>query len=151
MTWTMTAVPPSELRKNWPTVAPLLAPAIGFSNGRISLSSVFDWLVDQRYILWLAYKSYETYNLDGQTKISAAFVTRESNYPCRKMLTIDLCGGTDMEQWVSEADRVFRAYAVAAGLDGVELFGRPGWTRALKNLGWTGGTVLLETNLVAGG
>lgn len=146
MTWTMTAVPPSELRKNWPTVAPLLAPAIGFSGGRISLSSVFDWLLDRRYILWLAYK---TYNLDGQTKIGAAFVTREAHYPCRKMLCVDIAGGSDMAGWVNSADATFRAYARDAGLDGVELYGRPGWTRALKNLGWTGGTVLLETGTVA--
>jgi hypothetical protein len=141
MTWTMTAVPPSELRKNWPTVAPLLAPAVGFSGGRISMSSVFDWLADQRYILWLAYQ-------DG--RIGAAFVTREAHYPCRKMLCIDIAGGSEMHGWVNEADRVFRAYAKAAGLDGVEIYGRAGWVRALKNLGWTGGTVLVETDTASG-
>jgi hypothetical protein len=138
----MTAVPPENLKESWPTVAPLLAPAIGFSNGRISLSSVFDWLADRRYLLWLAYSN---------GRIGAAFVTREAHYPCRKMLTIDIAGGSDMQSWVTEADQVFRAYAAAAGLDGVELYGRPGWTRALKNLGWTGGTVLLETDTAAGG
>jgi hypothetical protein len=129
----------------------LLAPAIGFSGGRISMSSVFDWLADRRYILWLMYKSSKTYNLDGQNVIRAAFVTRESHYPCRSMLTIDIAGGSDMAEWVEEADRVFRSYARAAGLDGIELYGRSGWTRALKNLGWTGGTVLLETSTAAGG
>ena len=106
------------------------------------MASVFDWLADRRYILWLAYQ-------DG--RIGAAFVTREAHYPCRKMLCIDICGGSDMAGWVNSADATFRAYAKAAGLDGIELYGRAGWTRALKNLGWTGGTVLLETNLVAGG
>jgi hypothetical protein len=107
------------------------------------MSSVFAWLVDRRYILWLAYQE------DG--RIGAAFVTREAHYPCRKMLTIDIAGGSDMAGWMSEADATFRAYARDAGLDGVELYGRPGWTRALKNLGWTGGTVLLETDIAAGG
>lgn len=105
------------------------------------MPSVFEWLIDQRYILWLAYSN---------DRIGAAFTTREAYYPCRKMLTIDICGGSEMKSWVSEADRVFRAYAKAAGLDGVEIYGRAGWVRALKNLGWTGGTVLVETDVAAG-
>lgn len=107
------------------------------------MASVFDWIQDGRYILWVAYPA--------DRKIRAAFVTRETHYPKKSMLTIDVAGGSEMQGWVTEADRVFRAYAVAAGLSGCELYGRAGWTRALKNLGWTGGTVLLETDTVAGG
>lgn len=142
MTWTMTAVPRTEVKQVWSIAAPLLAPAVALSNGRISLSSIFDWLTDSRYILWLAY--------ENPTEIRAAFVTREAHYPCRKMLTIDIAGGSEMHGWVSEADRVFRAYARDAGLDGVEIYGRAGWVRALKPLGWTGGTVLVETDTAAG-
>ena len=106
------------------------------------MASVFQWLMDQKYVLWVAYQSVENPR--------AAFVTREAHYPCRKMLTIDICGGSDMAGWVSEADRVFRAYARDAGLDGIEIYGRAGWARALKNLGWTGGTVLVETDTASG-
>ncbi len=142
VTWTLTAVPHTEVRQIWSTVAPLLSPAIVHSNGRIDMASVFDWLTDQRYLLWVAYPE--------DRQIRAAFITRETHYPLKSMLTIDVAGGSDMAGWVNSADATFRAYAVAAGLDGVELFGRPGWTRALKNLGWTGGTVLLETDTAAG-
>jgi len=103
------------------------------------MGSVFQWLTDRRYLLWVAY--------ENPAKIGAAFVTREAHYPCRKMLTIDICGGSEMQSWVSEADRVFKSSARDAGLDGVELYGRAGWVRALKNLGWIGGTVLLETSI----
>ena len=139
----MTAVPSTELKSIWPKVASLLSPAIGFSGGRIDMASVFDWLTDGRYILWVTYPEDRV--------IRAAFVTREAHYPCRKMLCVDIAGGSNMAGWMSEADATFRAYARDAGLDGVELYGRPGWTRALKNLGWTGGTVLLETDIAAGG
>ena len=37
-----------------------------------------------------------------------------------------------------------------AGLDGVEMYGRAGWLKPLKALGWTGGVVLLETNAAEG-
>lgn len=142
MTWKLSAVPPTEVRQIWSLVAPLLAPAVQFSNGRISLSSVYDWLIDRRYLLWLAYSN---------GRIGAAFVTREAHYPCRKMLCIDIAGGSDMAGWVNSADATFRAYAKAAGLDGIEIYGRAGWVRALKHLGWTGGTVLVETDVAAGG
>ena len=107
------------------------------------MASVFEWIQDGRYVLWVAY--------EDPMEIKAAFVTREAHYPCRKMLTIDICGGSEMQSWVSEADRVFRAYARDAGLDGVEMYGRSGWAKALKNLGWAGGTVLLETDAALGG
>lgn len=149
MTWTLTAVPAEHIKDVWPAVAPMLYPAVQMSNGRIDMSSVFSWLVDRRYILWLMYESYKTYSLEEQNRLGAAFVTREAHYPCRKMLCVDIAGGSDMRSWVTEADATFRAYARDAGLDGIELYGRPGWTRALKNLGWTGGTVLLETGTAA--
>lgn len=138
MTWTVSAVPPTEVKRVWSTVASLLAPAVDLSHGRMDMASLFAWLADQRYILWVAYPA--------DKQIRAAFVTREARYPRRAMLTVDLCGGTEMHGWVSEADRVFRGYARAAGLDGVEMYGRAGWLKPLKALGWAGGVVLLETN-----
>ena len=107
------------------------------------MRSTFEWLQDRRYLLWVAYPPSKT--------ITAAFVTREARYPRRSMLTVDLCGGSDLTGWAAEATRVFRAYARDAGLDGVEMFGRPGWSRALKPYGWNGDVVLLEINAAAEG
>ena len=135
MTWTMTAVPSTELKSIWPKVASLLSPAIGFSGGRIDMASVFDWLTDQRYILWLAYQ-------DG--RIGAAFVTREAHYPLRSMLAVDLAGGSHLDEWANSATATFQAYARAAGLSGVECAGRKGWTRAVRDCGWTETGVLCE-------
>lgn len=143
MTWTLSAVSQTEVKQVWSTVAPLLAPAVALSNGRVDMASVFEWLSDRRYILWVAYSTDRI--------IRAAFVTREARYPRRKMLTIDIAGGSEMRSWVTEADRVFRAYARDVGLDGVELAGRAGWAKALKALGWSGGIVLLETSSAAVG
>lgn len=142
MTWTVSAVPPTEVKAAWPAVAPLLAPAVALSNGRMDMASLFTWLADQRYILWVAYATDKV--------IRAAFVTREARYPRKAMLVVDLCGGSEMHAWVNEADQVFRGYARDAGLDGVELFGRAGWTKPLKALGWSGGIVLLETKAAEG-
>jgi hypothetical protein len=138
LTWTVSLTPASELSRLWPVVAPLLAPAVQRSGGRLDMSSVFQWLTEQRYLLWVAY--------GPDRVISAAFVTRGAVYPKRKMLVVELAGGSEMQSWVSEGTRVFRAYARDAGLDGVEMFGREGWTRALKAYGWKQAGVLCEVS-----
>lgn len=131
-------MPQADISIAWPIVSPLLAPAIERSEGRISSKSVVQWLLDGRYVLWLAHED-ET--------VSAALVTRIARYPCKNMLTVDLCGGRQLNGWLDEADRVFRAFSRESGLDGVELYGRTGWARALKRLNWRQSAVLVETDV----
>ncbi len=106
------------------------------------MRSIFEDLKDQRYLLWVVYPE--------DKRIRAAFATREAHYPRRSMLVVDVCGGSDMAEWAADATAVFRAYARDAGLDGVELYGRPGWARALKPYGWTDGIVLVEVSAAGG-
>lgn len=133
----MTVIPREGIKAMWPTVAPLLAPAVAQSRGRIDMASVFDWLQRGLYLLWVTYPDDKV--------VRAAFVTREAQYPRRRMLTVDAAGGIDLDQWVETVDQTFRAYAHQAGLDGVELYGRMGWVRALRKLGWQQSAVLCET------
>lgn len=136
MTWTVTLVPTEAVNDLWPTVAPLLAPAMEYAGGRIDLESVKEWLLDRRYLLWVAYPEDKI--------IRAAFATREARYPRKSMLVVEIAGGSDMRRWVSEATRIFRSYARDIGFDGVEMFGRRGWTGALKPYGWEESCVLCE-------
>lgn len=138
MTWTVALVPTEAVEDLWPTVAPLLAPAMEYAGGRIDLDSVHEWLLDRRYLLWIAYPEDKV--------IRAAFATREARYPRRSMLVVEIAGGTAMRRWVSEATKVFRSFARDVGLDGVEMFGRHGWAGALKPYGWTETTVLCEVS-----
>ncbi len=137
MAWHVTAIRPEDVRSIWRNVLPILLPAIAESQGRIDAGSVFEWLTDGRYLLWVAHQD--------DLAIVAAFVTRETRYPRKSLLTIDLCGGKDLGGWLDEADRVFRLHSREAGLDGIELFGRSGWSRALKRLGWRQTGVMVET------
>lgn len=136
MTWTVGAVSREGALVLWPVVAPLLAPAIELASSRMSMRTVRDWLEDGRYVLWVAHADDRV--------IKAAFLTREAQYPLRRMLTIDGCGGSDMQGWLQAASDAFRSHSRAAGLDGVEMYGRTGWARALRQLGWRATTVMAE-------
>lgn len=137
MIWSVSPVRPTEIRQTWASVAPMLVPAIQYSGGRIDARSVFEWLMDGRYTLWIAHTE------DFSPK--AALVTRVARYPRKSLLAVDLAGGSNLNDWAAEADRVLRDYARHLGLDGVELYGRQGWTRALRRLGWQQVAVMADT------
>lgn len=138
MTWTMTLIPTQAMKDWWPTVAPMLGPAIELSHGRADLVSVLQWLLEGRYLLWVTYPEDRV--------VRAAFVTREARYPGRSMLSVDFCGGDGMHGWAEEGTRVFRSFARDVGLDGVEMAGRVGWQKALRPYGWETLGVLVEVN-----
>lgn len=139
MTWSVSLVPPEAVKDMWPAVAPLLAPAIEMSHGRADLISVLQWLLERRYLLWIAFPP--------SGEVRAAFVTREARYPGRSMLSIDFCGGDGLHGWAAEGTRIFRSFAKDVGLSGVELVGRPGWQKSLAPYGWEALGVVVETNV----
>lgn len=136
MTWQVKSIPIEGLRTVWPIVAPLLAPAVAGSGGRVTMRNVFEGLEASRYLLWVAHQE--------DNVVAAALLTRVTAYPNRRMLTIDAAGGTELSGWAEEADRTFRAFARQSGLDGVEAHGRAGWARALRRLGWQQVSVTVE-------
>lgn len=143
MTWAVTAVPTSELRTIWATVAPLLSPAVARSGGRVTMATLFSALSERRSVLWVAYPEDRT--------IRAAFVTRVAQYPARRMLVVDCAGGSGMRGWVSDVQSTFRRYAVDENCTGVEMYGRPGWLRVLKPYGWSQPAVLMEASVMLNG
>lgn len=139
----MTAVPTSELKTVWTTVAPLLSPAVKRSGGRVTMSTLFAALSEKRSTLWVAYPEDRT--------IRAAFVTRVAQYPAKRTLVVDFTGGSDMHAWVIEAQATFRAYAADAGCSAVELAGRAGWERVLRPYGWRESFMVLEVDVASNG
>lgn len=141
--WRIKSIRADDVREIWPVVVPLLAPAIEATNGRTSMGVVFRQLTDGKCILWVTYS-------DDQ-EVVAAFVTRVAQYPLKKMLVVDACGGERMTEWLPTVVEVFERFAADSKLDGVEMYGRPGWTRALRPYGWTTTLVLCESNAIAAG
>lgn len=132
----MSLVPREDLKTIWPVVAPLLAPAVSYSHGRLGMSSIFDAIQDQRNTLWVIY--------DSSLTVRAAFTTRVAHYPKRSLVVVETAGGRGMNDWLGLVQQTFRDYARDLGADGVEMYGRAGWARALRRYGWTQTMVLCE-------
>lgn len=143
MTWRLSLVPTDGVKALWPTVAPMLAPAVRHTAGRSDLRALFEELSDQRQLLWVV--------LDDTTNtLAAALTTREAHYARRHTLVVDFVGGRGMRSWIRLVSDTFRAYARDAGLSGVEMCGRRGWAKVLKSCGWQQNWVVMEVGVASG-
>lgn len=138
MTWSAGIVTKKDVPVVWPYVLPYLQSAIDRSGGRISADTVFTSLFHGTHLLWI---------VNDDTKIVAALTTRVAKYPLKRMLVVECLGGDGMEEWVSMLDDTLKRFAKDSGLDGIELFGREGWTKALAPYGWKRSMVLCEVDL----
>lgn len=136
MTWSVTNIPLEAVDELWPTVVPLLEPAVAYSNGRVDIAAIMEGLQARKYLLWVAYPEDKT--------IVAAFVTRVAVYPRKSMLAIDFAGGSRMNEWLETVLDTFQRFAEESGLDGAEFYGREGWVRPVSRYGWKQNIVLCE-------
>jgi hypothetical protein len=81
--------------------------------------------------------------LDGTGPIAAA-VTQIMLYPASRRLVILFCGGKGMRAWLTAGIAAIEEWARSCGCDGVEIFGRKGWARAL---GYRKSAEILERSL----
>lgn len=111
-----------DIDEYWFYVLPLLEKAVRRGNPRISLESTHQLLKEGYAQLFIAKVNCE---------VKAACVTSFTNYPATRMLTITLCGGVDMHQWLADGMHFIEETAKLNGCSGVEAIGRRGWIRAL--------------------
>lgn len=131
-------IPPDQVSDIWPVVEPLLAPAVDRGGGRMSMNTVRQSLTNGTHLLWVAHEGND---------ILAAFITRVAQYPLRRMLVVESLGGRDLGEWVEKVNQTLLRFASDNGCSGIELYGRPGWVKALKPYGWKHSMVVCEIEL----
>ena len=129
-TLTITRVPQAALDIVWPDTKEFIQKAIDHGLGEYELHDVEGWLSTADMALW-------TVN-DG-TKPIAAFTTRVCQYPKRRDLVIDFVGGERLEEWLEDATNTLNEYAKVFRCQHISSFGRLGWSRHLRKLGWSQG------------
>jgi hypothetical protein len=113
--------PPDMVGDVWPIVRSMVAQA-PVKTDMGSVSELDTDVLSGRALLWIVHSD--------ERGIEAATVTRLDLTEHSKVCTILACGGAERSRWLQLLPEI-ENYAKAEGCDGVRLYGRRGWKRAL--------------------
>ena len=120
-------VPSEYVLDVWPGVEPFIVEALKFASGKYEPEDVRNLIVEYNYPLWIAFD-------DGGIK--GAVITRFAQYPRKKYLYLEFCGGKDGFSWKAPMLRVLRSWAKDNDCDGIEGAGRDGWQKIFERDGY---------------
>jgi hypothetical protein len=128
-------IPKEYVDTCWEKVEPLLKKATDLSGDRYTTSHIYDMVMEDDYQLWIAYED---------KYFHGAVVTNISNYPNRKILCMGFCGGEYFGAWKDQIIDILKRFARDMGCDSIEASGRPGWSKLLKDKGYSPKWVTFE-------
>ena len=108
----------------WPLVEEYLITALKYSLGEYSIGDIKNACISKNMQLWV--------KIGKQAK--GAFVTKIAKYPQKNLLIVILLGGDEFQEWRDEADALLNAFGKQNNCEYVELFGRKGWGKMLKDI-----------------
>ena len=94
------------------------------SNGRHTLDSTYKLLKQGTMTMFL---------ITNKKKLCAVYVVQKVYYPAKIVLGILFCGGSKVIKEVKKIEKFFLNYAKEQKCDGLEIIGRKGWDRIIKN------------------
>ena len=116
-------VPAAYVDDVWPAVKPFIEEALQYGQGKYELDDVYSLLTTYNYPLWIAFDD------EG---IKGAVITRFVQYPRKKYLVVEFCGGKDGWNWKSPMLAILKAWARDNECDAIEAGGRVGWVRVFR-------------------
>lgn len=114
------SVSPHAVPHYWPEVSGLIHTALYHGRCRFTLDGVEEDLISGKKRLWAV--------MQGE-RLVAAVVTCITDFPAKRVCTILLCGGEDVDSWVAKVLSTIEEYAHWEECGQVEIIGRPGWQR----------------------
>jgi len=122
---TLNLIPHEHVKLVWPLAEGHVRKAIDQGDGLVTVESHHDAVLDDRRQLWLVWD-------EAKKECVATFVTEIIN----DHFFMWVCGGKRMKEWLHLAQEGLERWARANGCKGMQLWGRPGWTRVLDALGY---------------
>ena len=110
----------------WPLVEEYLNTALKYSLGEYSIDDIKNLCISKDMQLWVKFDK----------KVQGAFVTKINKYPQKNLLLVILLGGDKFQEWRDEADALLNAFGKENNCEYVELFGRKGWGKLLKDINY---------------
>ena len=113
----------------WPQVEPLLRPAAEHSHGYYLVEDIYNSIIKNNDSLWVAH---------NEGIVMGAAITHRIEYPQKSVLCISFWGGQEpLEGWGLELLQLIKRYARETGYGGIEACGRLGWSKRLKDYGFS--------------
>lgn len=111
-------------REDWAQVEPMIEDALSHSDGEMTAFDVRRFLDSGDMQLWVA-------KVGG--KVIAAALTEIKNYPRLSVLLVHILKGDGFDDWYEPGMRMFDSYRREMGCAFIEMHGREGWMRKLKD------------------
>jgi len=110
----------------WSLVEEYLNTALKYSLGEYSIDDIKNLCISKDMQLWVKFDK----------EVQGAFVTKINKYPQKNLLLVILLGGDKFQEWRDEADALLNAFGKQHNCEYVELFGRKGWGKILKDINY---------------
>lgn len=132
---------PSNVDNVWHLVAPWIAQAIGQEDTWTDLSTIHERAKQGIARIWIGE------NLKHE--IDVVLVSETWHMDGRQILVLRWLAGKNMEEWLQDIS-VVEAFAAANGFHAVQIWGRPGWIKAMKPLGYKHEFAVVSKPLIRG-
>lgn len=112
----------------WPAVVDHIKSATDHSNGELTPQVMFDRLTAEEAVL---------ITVSEEHNILASLVIEKRDFETGKsILNVTLAGGTRIEDWLEDFDKVLDDLAIDYECDDIYLVGRRGWVKKLKDFNY---------------
>lgn len=108
----------------WEGVRGWISKACDLSNGKHTMETTYCLIKDGTMDLFLVY-------IHGELK--SAYVGQQMYYPAKVIYLLLFIGGGEVIKNLKEMQEYFIAYAKFKGCNGIEVVGRVGWAKVIKD------------------
>ena len=128
-------VPAEYVDTCWHKIEQYAKKAADKTEGRFTLENLYEMTKEENQHLWVAY------DVDD---FKGFVLTSINSYPKRKILSMNFCGGKEYKTWKRAMFDTLKSFAKDIGCDSLEAYGRPGWSKILKDEGYKSKFVAFE-------
>jgi len=124
-------IPKDNLLQAWVHIHPWIKKATDKVPTHLTPDFILKRAMNEESSIWIAYLKSDPLPLLGAA--STAIHERGKS----KILTIEALGGREISKWAHKTLHEFEKMVLQYGLDEIEIEGRPGWSRYLRNQGYS--------------
>lgn len=127
----LTHVPYGHVHEVYGYIVPYIAKAAEWTFGRMNVDDISASLFSNAVQLWVVF--------DPESREVHGYLSTEiRNYPQSRQFVVLNCGGRDgsLDACVDKVFDRFEQYALENECDGIEITGRPAWSKFVKDRGY---------------